>query len=242
MNVKSNIIWGVALLIFGGLVLVALATGYRNAGVWTFIVTSVSALAVLMLGLLSLIHRSPINLQSHRGFVVFLIPIGFATFTAASPNRLPGAPSPFASPSAVSVPRPEDSGLPMDEFSARLLEDDGPLVFDANNYFHLYDVLSTYPEAAAGREVRIDGFLSRSDEGPMIGRYLLWCCGSDATYLGIHLDGDLGAVQEGTWLEIAGTLEHAPTSERGRLVQQPVIEVKESRRVDEPEFVYVLPF
>jgi uncharacterized repeat protein (TIGR03943 family) len=242
MKVGNNIIWGAGLLVFGALALVALATGYQNAEGWTFIVTAISALTLLMLGLLSLMLKSPLGLRFHRGFVVFLIPIGFAVLTAASPSRIPGAPSPVASPSASSVPRPQGGDLPMDEFSARLLENDGPLVFDSNNYFHLHDVLTTHPEAAAGREVQIDGFLSRSDEGAMIGRYLLWCCGSDASYLGISLEGDLKGIQEGTWLEVSGTLGQAPSSEDGRLVQKPVIYVDESRRIEEPEFVYVLPF
>lgn len=228
MKRRSEVIWGSILLLYGLLVLGSLLSFGAGSGIGAFAATAVSGIVLLLLGVLQLSRRIASSFEPRRGFVIFLIPLVILVLTVASPGAV----------DAVATHARHD-----EETERRLLEGDGPLVFNETNYFRLYDVLTAHPELALGREVRIDGFLSRSGpDGPTIGRYLLWCCGSDAVYLGVPLQGSLPAVSEETWIEVYGTVSQTVISDGGGLVPQPVISVEEARVIDEPTFSYVLPF
>lgn len=260
MRNRRDVMWASILILYGVVVLIALVGGGASRSMVTTTLAAIAAFVLMGTGLLLLatVRRrhndsgaKPL-LDPRRGFVVFIVPLVFLLLTAA----LPG---PGFTPAFGGLPPPDLAGqisaggvtserptLPLDGFALRLLEGEGPLVFNEANYFHLHDVLMTHPEMVAGREVRLDGFVARAGQADasevMVGRYLLWCCGSDAVYLGMPLRGDLTGVADGSWIEVVGTLEVSITSVGGRLTPQPRVVVTATRDVAEPEFTYVLPF
>lgn len=249
MKKWNEIAWGSILFLYGLTVLAILVLRHGSLGIGTIALTAVAAFCVLGFGLLPLLLRGRSGFSPDRGFVLFLFPLALLVLTAATPGppgisgivlSPPGGSrgAAYASPGSPAVKDPD-----VDAFVARLLDEEDPIVFDETSYFHLHDALTRFPELAAGRGVRIDGFLSLGGpEGPMIGRYLLWCCGSDAVFLGMSLDGELPTVPEGTWLVVTGRLSMSVGRERGNLIRRSVISVEETRIIDEPEFVYILPF
>ena len=240
MTKRNNIVWGAILVIYGLTVPAILVLGRGSLGVGAVALTAAAALCILAFGLLTLLGPGRGSFEPDRGFVVFLFPLVLLVLTAATP----GAPAVGGRGTMPpSTGRSDEQAPKIDDVAARLLDEDGPIVFDSASYFHLHEALTSSPEIGDGREVRIDGFLSLGGaEGPMIGRYLLWCCGSDAVFLGTALDGELPAVPEGTWLEVSGRLSTTVAREGGSMVQRPVVFVEETRILEEPDFVYVLPF
>ncbi|MFP4432521.1 MAG: hypothetical protein ACLFPV_14815 [Spirochaetaceae bacterium] len=237
---RNEIVWGSILFVYGLTVLVILVLRRGSLGTGAVGLTAAAALCVLAFGLLTILRPGKSSFAADRGFVVFLFPLVLLVLTAATP----GAPAVGSGSAAVPPSGLSDVNAPeIDDFDARLLSQEGPIEFDEKSYFHLHDALTGNPELGDGRQVQIDGFLSLSNpEGPTIGRYLLWCCASDAVFLGMALDGEVPAVPEGTWLEVSGRLSTTVAREGSGMVQRPVILVEETRILEEPDFVYVLPF
>jgi uncharacterized repeat protein (TIGR03943 family) len=240
MRRRNEIVWGSILFLYGLTVLAILVLRGGSLGIGTVALTAVAAFCILAFGSLSLLRSGRGSFEPDRGFVVFLFPLVLLVLTAATP----AAPAVGGSGTVAPSPGRSDEQAPkIDDFAARVLSQEGPIEFDETSYLHLHDALTGNPELGDGREVRIDGFLSlNGPEGPIIGRYLLWCCGSDAVFLGMALDGELPAVPEGTWIEVSGRLSTTVATEGGSMVQRPVIFVEETRILEEPDFVYVLPF
>jgi len=111
------------------------------------------------------------------------------------------------------------------------------IVFDDDRYWSLYNRLYDEPKTAAGREVVIQGLVSREKGSPagsiLVGRRFMWCCSADMGTIGLFATlPSANEPPQGAWVEVRGTLGTFERVADGKKELLPMIVAESEHRVD----------
>ncbi len=133
---------------------------------------------------------------------------------------------------------------------------DGPTSFDLDRYVQSQSfggqpvemTLVDLNEAATTTESRdvladhsleLSGFIV-ADGGVRLSRFVISCCAADAAVVQVGLDSDDHLPEDGTWVQVIGTLS-SRTIDDGNGASVPVLDLDSFKEISEPELSYEVP-
>lgn len=120
------------------------------------------------------------------------------------------------------------------------------LLLDEHIFYDVVQILAREPALHAGRTMRFQGYVSEhTPAGLTVARDVVWCCLEHAERVGFLLRDPPDDIARGDWVEVVAQVAYEPGRDAplaaGNDVFVPAT-VSELRRVDRPQFEYVLPF
>lgn len=126
------------------------------------------------------------------------------------------------------------------------IPDSDELLLDEHIFYDVVHILAREPAEHAGRTMRFEGYVGeRTTDGLTVARDVVWCCLEHAERVGFLLRDPPDDIPRGSWIEVVAEVAYEP----GR--NTPVIDgsdvfipatASRLRRVERPQFEYVLPF